>query len=173
MSIAYLGLGSNVGDPAANLDAVVDSFNATDVYTVLASSRWYGSAPVGYPDQPDFVNGVIKIQTTLSPEDLLTAVKLIEQQMGRVPTVRWGPRLIDIDILDYISANGARVIRSERPILPHPSMHERRFVLQPLAEIAPAWQMPDGTPISTLLARVQDQQIWPLKNSSPAKGDTE
>lgn len=173
MSIVYLGLGSNVGDPIANLNAVVDFFNATDAYTVLARSRWYGSAPVGYPDQPDFVNGVIKIQTSISPENLLTAVKSIEQEMGRVPSVRWGPRLIDIDILDYIAANGERVIRSERPILPHPSMHERRFVLQPLAELASDWQAPDGTPISELLARVQDQQVWPLKNTSPLAGEAE
>ena len=162
MSIAYLGLGSNIGDPATNLDAAVDSLARTGSYAVLARSRWYGSKPVGYTDQADFVNGVIKIQTTASPEALLTAVKEIEQRLGRTPSVRWGPRLIDIDILDYIADNGERVIRRERPIIPHPSMHQRRFVLQPLAELAPDWQMPDGTPIRALLAKVQDQQIWPL-----------
>ncbi len=170
MSVAYLGLGSNIGEPAANLDAAVDFLNRAGTSAVLARSRWYGSTPVGYTDQADFVNGVIKIQTSLSPEVLLTALKAIEQRLGRTPSVRWGPRLIDIDILDYIADNGERVIRSERPIIPHPSMHLRRFVLQPLAELAPDWQMPDGTPISKLLNQVQDQQIWPI-DSSPLAGD--
>ncbi len=162
MSIAYLGLGSNIGDPAANLDAATDFLDHIEGYAALARSRWYGSTPVGYTDQADFVNGVIKIQTSASPEALLSAVKDIEQRLGRTPSVRWGPRLIDIDILDYIADNGERVVRNERPIIPHPSMHQRRFVLQPLAEIAPDWRMPDGTPISELLAQVQYQQIWPL-----------
>lgn len=144
---------------------MVDLINSSDGYAVLARSRWYGSTPVGYTDQADFVNGVIKIQTTASPAALLTAVKAIEQRLGRTPAVRWGPRLIDIDILDYIADNGERVIRRERPIMPHPSMHQRRFVLQPLAELAPDWRMPDGTPISELLAQVQDQQIWPIDSS--------
>ncbi|PZS03895.1 MAG: 2-amino-4-hydroxy-6-hydroxymethyldihydropteridine diphosphokinase [Candidatus Chloroheliales bacterium] len=165
MSKAYLGLGSNIGDPVANLNAAVNLLDRSGAIAVLARSRWYGSAPVGYTDQPDFVNGVIEVSTTLSPEALLTAVKEIEQRLGRTPTVRWGPRLIDIDILDYIADNGERVVRSERPITPHPSMHQRRFVLQPLAELAPDWRMPDGRSINELLANVQDQQVWPTDAS--------
>lgn len=169
MSIAYLGLGSNIGDPAANLDAVVAFFNQTAAYYVAAQSRWYGSTPVGFTDQPDFVNGVVKIETTFSPEALLVAVKNIEQSIGRVATFRWGPRLIDIDILDYYDAAGQRVIRSDRPIIPHPSMHERRFVLEPLAEIASDWHAPDGTPLAELLTRVQDQGLWPLNTPLPMR----
>lgn len=162
MSIVYLGLGSNIGNPTANLDALVAFLERSGAYAVLAKSRWYGSKAVGYTDQPDFVNGVIKISTVLAPEPLLAAMKQIEQRMGRTASFRWGPRLIDIDILDYVDAAGNRLVRSERPIIPHPSMHERRFVLQPLAELAPDWQLPDGTPISALLANVQDQAVWPL-----------
>lgn len=170
MSKAYLGLGSNIGDPVANLNAVVDWLDRSGAYTIIARSRWYGSVPVGYTDQPDFVNGVIEIHTTLHPEALLTAVKTIEQRLGRTPTVRWGPRLIDIDILEYITDNGERVIRNERPIIPHPSMHQRRFVLQPLAELAPDWRMPNGTPIRELLVNVQEQRIWPI-DSAPLAGE--
>ncbi len=162
MSIVYLGLGSNIGQPAANLDTVVDWLNRSGAYAVLARSRWYGSTPVGYTDQPDYVNGVVKIQTSLDPVALLVAVKTIEQHMGRLPTVRWGPRLIDIDILDYIADNGERVIRAERPILPHPSMTERRFVLQPLSELAPDWRAPDGRGIAELLATIEGQAVWAI-----------
>ncbi len=162
MSVAYLGLGSNIGEPAANLEAAVAALDVMAGIAVLRRSRWYGSKAVGYTEQPDFVNGVVEIATDFTPSELLAAVKGIEAGLGRTPSFRWGPRLIDLDILDYSDAAGQRIVRGDRPIIPHPSMHERRFVLEPLAELAPTWQLPDGRSIAELLAGVQEQELWPL-----------
>ena len=105
---------------------------------ILATSPAHETAPEGYRSQPEFLNAVVRIRTPLSPRELLGRVKAIEWSLGRVPTFRNGPRTIDIDILDV----RGEVLRSRELVLPHPRMHRRRFVLEPLAEIAPRWRHP-------------------------------
>jgi len=131
-----LGLGANLGDRQANLEEAVTSLHAE--MTIEAVSSIYETDPVGYADQPPFLNVVLKARTDLKPHDLLALAKGIEARMGRVPSFRNAPRLIDIDILLYGMGNGELfVLHSSDLIIPHPRMHERAFVLVPLAEIAP------------------------------------
>ena len=129
----YLSLGSNLGDRSANLRATIERLGeAADIGAV---SGFYETEPVEFRDQPWFLNCVVALETSDSPEELLQRVLAIEQEMGRLRTKNKGPRLIDIDILLF----GERVVEEqERGLkIPHPAMHERRFVLEPLAEIAP------------------------------------
>lgn len=130
---AFLGLGSNLGDRLAALQAAVDLLAATDGIDVVASSRVYETDPVGGPEQPDYLNAVVEIRTTISPEDLLHACRVVEDALGRVRTERWGPRTIDVDIL---TIDDRRIDEPDLRI-PHPRMHERAFVLLPLRELDP------------------------------------
>ncbi len=127
---------------------------------LVSRSRWYRSAPVPPSDQPWFVNGVAAVQSGLGPEALLETLLAVERALGRVREVRWGPRLIDLDLLDYRGL----VRAGPAPILPHPRIAERAFVLLPLAEVAPGWRHPEtGLPICELIARLPpDQAIAPL-----------
>jgi dihydropteroate synthase/2-amino-4-hydroxy-6-hydroxymethyldihydropteridine diphosphokinase len=131
-----LGLGTNTGDRLANLESALEAL--LPEVRVRAVSRVYQTPPWGYTDQPDFLNLVAAVETALSPTELLAFLKAVEAQVGRTATFRWGPREIDIDILDY----GRQVRNLEGLSLPHPRMHERAFVLVPLAEIAPDWHHP-------------------------------
>ena len=140
VKLAYLGLGTNLGDKKANLRAAVNILNSNESVDVVALSSLYSTQPVGVKDQPDFINAVIAIQTTLSPVELLKLCNNIEHQLGRVRTIRWGPRVIDIDILLYNDV----VINDNDLIIPHPCIMERAFVLIPLAEIAPDVILPGG-----------------------------
>lgn len=126
---ATLGLGSNLGDSSATIRAALDALAAE--HELLRVSPFYRSEPWGVEDQPPFVNAVAVIATDLAPEDLLESLKAIEARLGRVPSYRWGPRALDLDILLY---DDVRVDRPELQI-PHPRMHERAFVLVPLAEV--------------------------------------
>ena len=128
----YLSLGSNLKDREKNCKEAVEALKRHERISLLSSSTMYESAPVGVTDQPDFINMAVRIETSLSPEELLAAVKGIEKQMGRKETVRWGPRLIDIDILLY----GDKHISVKGLNIPHPRLLERAFVLLPLGEIA-------------------------------------
>ncbi len=128
----YLGLGTNLGNKRNNLKEAVRLLRR-EVKIVKVSSL-YKTKPVGYLDQPDFLNAVVAAKTSLTPLQLLKQVKAIEKIMGRVKSVPWGPRLIDIDILLY---EGKKVNHS-RLIIPHPQINKRGFVLKPLKEIAPA-----------------------------------
>ncbi|MGE5277359.1 MAG: 2-amino-4-hydroxy-6-hydroxymethyldihydropteridine diphosphokinase [Acidobacteriota bacterium] len=140
---AYLGLGSNLGNRRANLiEALAQIARLARIRRV---SSFYRSEPVGYARQPFFYNAVARIAWPGTARSLLSRVKGIERRLGRVPTFRNGPRVIDIDVLDL----GGAVERGADPILPHPALPERRFVLAPLAEIAPAWRHP----VSGLTAR--------------------
>src|SRR5437763_6538942 len=132
MEIAYLGLGSNLGDRGARLKAGVEAVDRLESTRVVRQSPVYESEPWGPVEQPDYLNMVVEISTELSAEELLRLSKEIEKAQGRVPTERWGPRSLDIDILLY----GDRHIRSEALTVPHPRMWERAFVLRPLADIA-------------------------------------
>lgn len=130
---AYLGIGSNVGDMAAMLDRAVAGLAATPGITVFARSADYRTPPWGKTDQPWFLNGAVAIDTDLDPHGLLDACLAVEQNLGRVREERWGPRVIDIDVLAYEGA----AVEDARLVLPHRYVRERAFVLVPLAEIAP------------------------------------
>jgi len=127
----YLGLGTNVGDRKTNLKAAIDAL-PPDV-EVVAQSPIYQTPPWGYEDQDDFLNQVVMARTDLAPQALLAYIKGLEEEVGRRATFRWGPREIDIDILFYDDL----VMESETLTIPHPRMHERAFMLVPLADIAP------------------------------------
>ncbi|WP_105994626.1 2-amino-4-hydroxy-6-hydroxymethyldihydropteridine diphosphokinase [Staphylococcus simulans] len=133
MTEVFLGLGSNVGDREAQLKAAIDLLDEQQDIEVIKVSSFYETAPVGYVDQPDFLNLCIKIETELSPHEVLERGLAIEQQLHRVRKERWGPRTLDIDILLY----GDEIIETKDLSIPHPRMTERAFVLIPLQEIAP------------------------------------
>ncbi|MBY6177712.1 2-amino-4-hydroxy-6-hydroxymethyldihydropteridine diphosphokinase [Staphylococcus warneri] len=129
---AYLGLGSNMGDRAHQLQQaiqIIDRFQHIDVTSV---SSIYETEPVGYTDQPQFLNLCIEIETTLKPQELLKRCLETEQALHRVRKIRWGPRTLDVDILLY----GNEIIEEDNLIIPHPRMVERAFVLIPLNDIA-------------------------------------
>lgn len=133
----YLALGSNLGERLDNLDQALH-FLSKEV-SISARSGIYETPPWGVVDQPRFLNQVVKGKTALTPHRLLDFIKSIEKKMGRVETYRYGPRKIDIDILLY----GRRIVDTDRLLVPHPRMHERAFVLVPLADIAPNLVIPD------------------------------
>ncbi|MBC3784467.1 2-amino-4-hydroxy-6-hydroxymethyldihydropteridine diphosphokinase [Spirosoma utsteinense] len=133
----YLLLGANLGDRMATLRRAVDLIGA-HVGAVVQASGLYETAPWGVTDQPAFLNQVLAVETTLAPEAVLTQAQAIEQALGRIRHEKWGARVIDIDILYY----GDQIIQSEILTVPHPFLHERRFTLVPLAEIAPNFVHP-------------------------------
>ena len=147
----YLGLGSNLGDRRAHLQAAVDALGAHGV-TPVASSSTYDTDPVGQVlDQPSFLNACLRVETGLGPEELLDACKAVEREVGRDPGgIRHGPRVIDVDVLLL----GGLEHASERLTLPHEQVLGRRFVLIPLLELDFSLHTPDGTPLSSALAHL-------------------
>ncbi|MFQ5912824.1 MAG: 2-amino-4-hydroxy-6-hydroxymethyldihydropteridine diphosphokinase [Nitrospinota bacterium] len=130
---AFIGVGSNLSGPRERCAEAVGRLRKTRGIRVLACSPWYLTAPVGPPDQPDFVNGVVRLETVLDPSGLLCALKAIEDAMGRAGGPRWGPRVIDLDLLLF-----GDLVREEGGLtIPHPEMGRRRFVLAPLCDLAP------------------------------------
>jgi len=136
--IAYIGIGSNIGDKAGNCEKAISELLKLDRHQLLAKSSLYKTQPVGYTSQDWFVNGVIKIGTELEPFVLLRSLKALEVQMGRTETFHWGPRVIDLDLLLY----DEETIRTGELEIPHARLHERQFVLIPLAEIDPSYIHP-------------------------------
>ena len=130
---AYLGLGSNIGDREQQLQEAIRLIDSTEGIDVVQTSPIYETAPVGYTDQPNFLNLCIEINTELSPQALLQHCLETEQHLHRVRDIRWGPRTLDVDILLY----GNEVVEEEDLSIPHPRMNERAFVLIPLNDIAP------------------------------------
>ena len=145
---AYLGLGSNLGDRLDTLQRAVDLLDRTPGVRVTRSSRVYETDPVGGPPQPPYLNGVVEVETDLPAVDLLRAAQDVERALGRVRTVRWGARTIDVDILTY----GREEVRSDGPDLevPHPRMHERGFVMVPLLELDADPPLPGGRRVAEL-----------------------
>ena len=161
MQTVYLGLGTNLGDRIANLQAAIAALE--NVLQITAVSPIYETPPWGITDQPDFLNMCLTVETTLTPADLLTQLKAIEVEVGRVPGKRWGPRLIDIDLLFYAN----QIIKTEKLTIPHPQLPERAFVLRPLADIAPDFEHPVlGQTIAELAAKVDDEGIRPYRNAT-------
>jgi 2-amino-4-hydroxy-6-hydroxymethyldihydropteridine diphosphokinase len=157
----FLGLGTNLGDRLANLEAARRSLEPA--VSLLARSPVYETAPWGYPDQPDFLNQVISCATALAPPDLLALLKSVESLVGRQPSFRYGPRQIDLDILLYDDL----VYRSGDLVIPHPHLHERAFVLVPLCDLAPDLFHPvSGKRMSDLLATVDASGVTRFEPSS-------
>lgn len=155
-----IGLGANIGDPLAQLREAIDRLPA--LLTVTAISSVYRSPPVGFTDQPDFLNLVCAGVTPLSPVALQRGLQRVEHDLGRVRSFRNAPRIIDIDLLDY----GGIRLDSPDLTLPHPRMHERAFVLVPLAEIEPLWIHPvSGQTAVQLMDR--RGAVEPLRNLGP------
>ena len=150
----YLALGTNLGDRPANLRAAIVALPPSVV--VLQSSSMYETPPWGFTNQPAFLNMAVKAETRLEPAALLAHLKRIEQELGRTPTVRWGPRVIDMDILFYDDL----VLETPEATIPHPRLHERAFVLIPLADIAPDLRHPVlGKTVAEMLAECDTSGI--------------
>jgi dihydroneopterin aldolase/2-amino-4-hydroxy-6-hydroxymethyldihydropteridine diphosphokinase len=128
---AFIALGSNLGDKEKNLTDAIEIINSKDT-KVLSKSKFYETKPVGYLDQDNFINAAIKVKTLLTPKQLIKKLLNIELELKRERVIRWGPRTIDLDVLLYDDL----VTSMEEIIIPHPRMHERAFVLEPLADIA-------------------------------------
>ena len=133
MTKVYAGLGSNLGNREANLVRAIARIDACEDICVKEKSSFYETKPVGGPPQPDYLNCAIVLETEIEPQALLKEFKKIEGELGRKPGVRWGPRIIDLDILLY----GDQIIHDRRLIIPHERLLERRFVLMPLCDIVP------------------------------------
>lgn len=156
---AYIALGSNLEEPQRQLQAGFAALARLPDTQLVAQSSLYRSAPVGYANQPDFVNAVAVIHTTLTPRTLLDALLSIERMHGRVREFPNAPRTLDLDIALY----GERVINEPGLTVPHPRMHQRAFVLAPLAEIAPDAQVPGHGRVRDLLAAVDVASVSVLK----------
>lgn len=163
MARAYLGLGSNLGDRRENLRQAVDQLARVPGIVVRRRSSLYENPPVGYEAQPDFLNAVVEVETSLSPWALLEVLQAIETDLGRVRTLRWGPRTVDLDLLLY---EGVR-LDEERLTLPHPRLGERAFVLVPLAELAPDWPLPDGRTAGQAAEEVKADADLRLQSQGP------
>jgi 2-amino-4-hydroxy-6-hydroxymethyldihydropteridine diphosphokinase len=135
--IAAIALGSNLGDSETILTGAIADLQNLPCLTLLKCSPWYHTPPIG-PPQPNYINGCILVHYSRSAPSLMHGLLEIEQNYGRERTIRWGPRTLDLDLLFF----GSRICNSEFLILPHPRMHERRFVLEPLADIHPEWNHP-------------------------------
>ncbi|HUH06181.1 MAG TPA: 2-amino-4-hydroxy-6-hydroxymethyldihydropteridine diphosphokinase [Egibacteraceae bacterium] len=147
----FLGLGANLGDPLAQLQSAVEAIDADARTTVQTVSSVYETEPIGGPrDQPTYLNIAVYALTGRSPRRLLRVCADIEARLGRVRGERWGPRAIDIDILLY----AARVVQTRDLQIPHPRLAERPFALIPLIEVAPGMSFPDGTSLTSALAKL-------------------
>lgn len=158
---AYVGLGSNLDDPIRHVRAALAELGTIAGTRVVARSRLYRSPPAGPQDQPDYVNAVAGLLTQLAPAELLVALQAVERAHGRVRTgERWGPRTLDLDLLVYSD----RVLNDAGLEVPHPRMHERAFVLVPLAEIAPGLRVPGHGLVAALAARCDATGLVPLQD---------
>lgn len=156
---AYIGLGSNLANPRAQVAQALLELAALPQSRLVASSPLYRSAPIGPGEQPDYVNAVALLETSLAPLALLDALQAIEQNHDRVRIEHWGPRTLDLDILLL----DQQIIASDRLKVPHPYLTQRNFVLYPLADITPELQLPDGTSLQALLAQCPRAGLAPIE----------
>jgi 2-amino-4-hydroxy-6-hydroxymethyldihydropteridine diphosphokinase len=153
---AALALGANLGDRLAALQYAVDGLAATDGVRLVAVSSVYETDPVGGPgEQPDYLNAVAVVDTSLRPDELLARAHALEDAAGRVRVVRWGPRTLDVDVL----AVGSETADTESLQLPHPRVAERAFVLVPWADVDPTFDVPGLGAVSELLARLGPAEL--------------
>ncbi|CAN5417471.1 2-amino-4-hydroxy-6-hydroxymethyldihydropteridinediphosphokinase [soil metagenome] len=144
---AYIALGSNLADPILQVQSAIAEIGLLPQTHLIQASSLYRSKPMGPQDQADFINAVVAIETSLSPQQLLTQLQTIERQHQRLRELHWGPRTLDLDFLLY----GNQIILTKNLVVPHYGMHERNFVLYPLAEIAPDLILPKGESLQELL----------------------
>ena len=137
MSIVYISIGSNLGDREENCKQALRLLHTNGIL-IKKQSRMYETEPWGIKDQPKFINMAVEVETDKKPEELLRVLKEIEKEIGRKETVKWGPRVIDLDIIFYDDL----ILKTETLEIPHPLLHERDFVLKPLCEIAPDKKYP-------------------------------
>ncbi|HEU4970408.1 MAG TPA: 2-amino-4-hydroxy-6-hydroxymethyldihydropteridine diphosphokinase [Gaiellaceae bacterium] len=152
MTRAYVGLGANLGPREVTLLRAADLLAAADGVEVVAVAQLRETEPVGLVEQPPFLNGAVAIDTSLPPRALLDLLLEIERSLGRVRGERWGPRTIDLDLLAY----GDERVEEEGLHVPHPRLHERRFALEPLAELDPELEIPGLGTVSELIAALDD-----------------
>lgn len=160
-SEAYIALGANLGDREETLMSAITLLDAQDGIKVTACSDLYETDPVGYTDQPAFINMAISVITTLSPTELLNRMLDIEKQLGRVRHIRWGPRTVDLDLLWYEGVE----MNTEELTLPHPRMHERAFVLVPLSDVVQGASGEISRFVQTSLERLDERdgiQRWKI-----------
>lgn len=172
MHFAYIGLGSNLENPVAQVNQALDELGSLPLSTQVARSSLYATPPVGPQDQPDFINAVAVIKTALSPLALLDQLQALEQRHRRQRLLHWGPRTLDLDLLLY----GQQTIERPRLKVPHPYMHERAFVLVPLAEVASAVDtqplMLHQQTLAHWLTRVDHTAIKRLSNADASESVT-
>lgn len=158
MTRVYLALGSNLADPLHQVQAALDALAALPDTRLVATSSLYRTPPYGPPDQPDYLNAAVALDTELAPEALLDLTQRIELEQGRVrKDERWGPRTLDLDIMLF----GDLTLNTPRLIVPHYDMHNRAFMLVPLLEIVPDIVLPDGTRARDLLSDLDSSAILP------------
>lgn len=159
MTQVFIALGSNLNQPLAQVESALSALKLIPQTRLINCSRFYRTKPLGPQDQPDYLNAVVALDTELLPEQLLNATQAIELNQGRVrKDHRWGPRTLDLDILLY----GNQTISTPRLTIPHYDMHNRGFMLYPLAEIAPDAIFPDGTLLSDRIKQVPKEglELW-------------
>jgi dihydroneopterin aldolase/2-amino-4-hydroxy-6-hydroxymethyldihydropteridine diphosphokinase len=150
-SKVYISLGSNLGDKEKNLKDAIEFMKCLSYTDVISVSPFYLTEPQGVKEQPYFLNGVVKLETMLKPDELLDKLKRIEETMGRKKTRRWGPRIIDLDIVFYDDI----VLEDEKLVIPHPQLRNRWFVLKPLNDIEPDFKHPViGKTVNQLLEEI-------------------
>lgn len=162
MARAFVGLGANLGDARATLEAAFVALAGIECTSLLRRSSIYRSAPID-SSGPDYLNAVAELQTTLDAPELLAQLQAIEAGHGRERPYRNAPRTLDLDLL----LHDERVLDTSALVLPHPRLHERAFVLRPLAELAPDLQVPGRGCVSELLRTVADQRIEPMDAARP------
>ena len=159
---AWVGIGANLGDAVESVEAAIHALGQQGHCRIAARSSLYRTAPVGCDDQPDYINAVVSLETSLGPQLLLETLLALEKRFGRVRSFRNAPRTLDLDLLMYADL----VIDKHGICLPHPRMHERAFVLEPLHEIAPDLVVPGKGPVSELRTMISGQAIERLVQQS-------
>ena len=155
VTTAFIGIGSNLDNPLLQVQTALRELAQIPNTALIRSSSLYRTPPMGPPDQPDYINAVAALATTLSPTELLDALQALEARHGRVRTIHWGPRTLDLDLLLY----GNETVHTARLTVPHPGIAQRAFVVLPLAEIAPALEIQGLGALSMLRAALQATPI--------------
>jgi len=155
MTRAFVGVGANLGDAAAQVRAAIGALAALPGTRLVAASSLYRTAPLGYADQPDFVNAAVLLETALAPRALLEALQAVEARAGRARSFKDAPRVLDLDLLLY----GGEALQEPDLVVPHPRLHSRAFALAPVVEIDPDAVIPGRGPAKEWLARCADQRV--------------